>query len=246
MVSPQGFYWFIHYLFLIVASVFWASTVSSSVLLRHYTFSPWFSLFHYLFVTSVLCSRLRQSLLLFVTSLLSLHGFHCFIICLLRYCLFFCLLRHYAFCSWFPLFHYLFVTSVLCSRASTVSSSVCYVTMLSLQGIHCFIICLLRLSLPLYVTSLFIVSMSEAPLQTNYYSEALQTQYTDVSEFEAEASQATASEGLAQGPYFSAKRCPRPFRRKVSNLPISHHTPLSYLFKVFIVLLSVHYITALF
>src|SRR6218665_1414965 len=82
---------------------------------------------------------------------------------------------------------------------SIVSLSVCYVTMLSLQGSHCFTICLLRLYLPLHVTSLFIQAMSVAPLQ------ALNTQYTDVSKFEAEAPQATASEGLAQGPYVTAK-----------------------------------------
>src|SRR6218665_1840988 len=88
-----------------VTAVFWASIVSSSVLLRRCTIFSRFPLFHYLFVTSVLCSRLRLSLLLFVTSL-------CFLLIV-------------------PLFHYLFVT-------------VCYVSLLSLQGFHCFIICLLR------------------------------------------------------------------------------------------------------
>jgi len=68
--------------------------------------------------------------------------------------------------------------------------------MLSPRGFHCFIICLLRLFLPLYVTSLFIQAMSVASLQANYYSEALQTQYTDMSKFDVEAPQATASEGL--------------------------------------------------
>src|SRR6218665_1978595 len=120
MVSPKGFFWFIHYLFCYVTAVFWTSTVSSSVLLRHYAFYSWFP------------------------------TFHCFIICLLRHCcvlgldcLFFCLLRDYAFSSWyplshyqllrhyaissrFPLFHYLFVT--------IVSSSVCYVTFQSLYS----------------------------------------------------------------------------------------------------------------
>jgi len=118
ILSLQGFYCFIF------------------CLLRHHTTSLRFSLFHYLFVTSVLCSWLRLSLPLFLTSLyylikdsfvslpvcyvtiLSLQGFHCFIICLLRHCsvvcfdcLFLCLLRHYTISSMFPLFHYLFVTS---------------------------------------------------------------------------------------------------------------------------------------
>src|SRR6218665_693801 len=83
MVSPKGFFWFIHYLFCYVTAVFWTSTVSSSVLLRHYAFYSWFP------------------------------TFYCFIICLLRHCcvlgldcLFFCLLRDYAFSSWYPLSHY--------------------------------------------------------------------------------------------------------------------------------------------
>src|SRR6218665_4151130 len=92
--------------------------------------------------------------------MLAPHGFN--------YCFIISLLRHYAISSRFPLFYYLFVT--------TVSSSVCYVTIYS--GYHC------------------CASSS---------SEALQTQYTDVSEFDAEAPQATASEGLAQGPYVTAK-----------------------------------------
>src|SRR6218665_911261 len=73
--------------------------------------------------------------------------------------------------------HLLFVTS-LCFllMVSIVSLSVCYVTMLSLQGFHCFIICLLGLSLPLLVSSLFIQAISVASLQANYHSEALHTQ----------------------------------------------------------------------
>src|SRR6218665_2313979 len=194
-------------------------------------FSPqgFYGFIHYLFVMSLLCSRL----LLFVTSL-------CFLLMVsivsLSVCYVSALFKAstvsssvcfviiiYAFYSWFPLFHYLFVTSVLCSRfrlslllfatslcsllmvSIIVSLSVCYVTMLSFQGFLCFIICLLRLSLPLFVTSLFIQAITVAPLQANYYSEALQTQYTDVLEFDAEAPQATASEGLAQGPYVAAK-----------------------------------------
>ena len=50
-----------------VTALFEASTVSSSVLLRQFTIFSRLPLFH-LFVTSVLCSRLRLSRLLFVTS----------------------------------------------------------------------------------------------------------------------------------------------------------------------------------
>jgi len=45
-----------------------------------------------------------------------------------------------------------------------------------------------------------------------------------VSEFHAEASQATASEGLAQGLYVAATAGFEPFERKSWNLPMSHHT----------------------
>src|SRR6218665_1780181 len=48
---------------------------------------------------------------------------HCFVICLLSHCSIlgfncsiFCLLRHHTISSRFPLLHYLFVTSLLCSR----------------------------------------------------------------------------------------------------------------------------------
>ena len=43
-----------------------------------------------------------------------------------------------------------------------------------------------------------------------------------MSEFHAEASQATASEGLAHGPYVAARAGfdPRPFRLKATNLPM--------------------------
>ena len=46
-----------------------------------------------------------------------------------------------------------------------------------------------------------------------------------VLEFHAEAPQATASKGLAQGPEWRPKRDsnPRPFGRKATNLPMSHH-----------------------
>src|SRR6218665_4032432 len=79
-------------------------------------------------------------------------GFHCFISGLLRHCtvlffdsLFLCFLPHYTISSRFPLFLYRFVTSP-CNlfKVSIVYLSVCYVTILSFQGFHCFIIGLLR------------------------------------------------------------------------------------------------------
>src|SRR6218665_1808829 len=52
----------------------------------------------------------------------------------------------------------------------------------------------------------FIQAFSLAPLQVHYYSKALQTQHGYyVSEFHAEAPQATVSEGLAKGPYVAAR-----------------------------------------
>src|SRR6218665_1361947 len=81
-------------------------------------------LFHYRFVTSLLCSRPRLSLPLFVTSL-----YYLFKVCivLLSVC--------YVVSSRFRLYLHLFVTS-LCFllMVSFVSLSVCYVTILSLQG----------------------------------------------------------------------------------------------------------------
>ena len=84
-------------------------------------------------------------------TMISLQCFRCFIICLLR---------HYSISSMLPLFYYLFITSPLCStlrlpplfvasldyifKVFSVLLSVCYVTILSLQCFHCFIICLLR------------------------------------------------------------------------------------------------------
>src|SRR6218665_2261085 len=87
-------------------------------LLRHYSISQGLPLFHYLFVTSLHCSWLQLSPLLFVASL-------------------------YIFK--FPLFYYLFVASLLCSRLQllhllfvtslyyffiTVSLPACYVVAL--------------------------------------------------------------------------------------------------------------------
>src|SRR6218665_118206 len=77
-----------------------------------------FALFHYLFLKSLVCSRLQMPPFLFLTSMLFsalavsstvcyvtvlfLQGVDCFIICLLHHCsvlgfslLFFCILRHY-------------------------------------------------------------------------------------------------------------------------------------------------------
>jgi len=95
-------------------------------------------------------------------TILSLQGFHCFIVGLLHHrsvrvfdCLFLCFLRHYCFIICLLRHHtiYLFKASIASLSvcyitalfyASTVTSSVSYVTNLSLQDFHCFIICLLR------------------------------------------------------------------------------------------------------
>ena len=99
---------------------------------------------YYIFKVSVV------SLSVCYVTILSLQGFHCFIVDLLRDCfvlgfdcLFLCFLRHYTISSMSPLFHYLFVTSpYYLFKVSYVSLPVCYVTITSLQGFHCFIICL--------------------------------------------------------------------------------------------------------
>src|SRR6218665_3046156 len=92
-------------------------------------------LFRYLFVTSMICSRLRLLHLLFLSSLyyclVFIQGLHCFIIYLLRHCSvrgFHCsifrLLRQYTctISSTYSLFHYLhvFVTLQLCPRLRLV------------------------------------------------------------------------------------------------------------------------------
>src|SRR6218665_493827 len=106
--------------------------------LRHYTISSMFLLFHYLFVTSPYH--------LFKISIASSFCLlrHCSVLCF--DCLFLCFSRHYSISSRFPLFHYLFVTSLLYSRFSwsIFLCILCYVTRLSLQGFYCVIICLLR------------------------------------------------------------------------------------------------------
>jgi len=56
----------------------------------------------------------------------------------------------------------------------------------------------------MYAYNSFIPNISIAPFQVHYYSEAL-LQLTLCRSLHAEALQATASEGLAQGPYVAAK-----------------------------------------
>ena len=51
----------------------------------------------------------------------------------------------------------------------------------------------------------FIQAVSIVPLQVHFYSEAIPTQHGYCAEFHAEAPQATASLGLAQGPYVAAR-----------------------------------------
>src|SRR6218665_3538891 len=68
-----------------VTPVFWASIFSSSVLLRQCTIFFKVSFVSLFFVTSVLCFRIRLSLLLFLVRHYAFSScFHCFIICLLR------------------------------------------------------------------------------------------------------------------------------------------------------------------
>src|SRR6218665_2586061 len=115
----------------------------------HYTISSRFSLFCYLCVALFYATTASSSVSYVI--ILYLQCFHCFIICLLRHCtvrgfdcLVFCLLHHHAFSSRFLIIHYLFVTSLLCSGFRLSLPLFCYVGVLSFQGFHCFIICLLR------------------------------------------------------------------------------------------------------
>ena len=112
MMSLQGIHCFI-ICFLRHCSVL-VSECLFLYLLCHYTIHSRFPLFHYLFVTSLLCSRLRLSLPLSVMSI------------------------HY---SRFPMFHYLFVVSLHCSELRLSLPLFCYVTMLSPYCFYCFIIC---------------------------------------------------------------------------------------------------------
>src|SRR6218665_1610100 len=102
------------------------------------------------------CSVLGFSCLLFCLlriydTILSHNSFRYLIICFLRHCsvlglscLLFCLLRHNAIFSGFPLFYYLFVTSLLCSPLQLCPLMFVMSSILSLHGFHCFITCLLR------------------------------------------------------------------------------------------------------
>ena len=157
-----------HYLFVTCSlrhCSFFGFDCSIFCLLRNYTISSRFSLFRNLFATSLLCSRLQLSPLLFVAALYTSSSLHCFVICVLLHCsvlgfdcfifcllchpvslsflLFHCLLRHHTISSRFPLFHYLFVKSLL-FFGFDFPSSVCYATILFLQGFHCSVIYVLR------------------------------------------------------------------------------------------------------
>src|SRR6218665_2414193 len=96
-------------------------------------------LFHYRFVALFYASTVSSSVS-YVTKLY-LQGF---IVCLLHHCsmlcfdyLFLCFFRYYTISAMLPLFQYLFVRSLLCLfEASTIASSVCFATILSLQGFH--------------------------------------------------------------------------------------------------------------
>src|SRR6218665_1132144 len=71
----------------------------------------------------------------------------------------------------------------------------------------------------------FIQTISIAPLQYTITQRRSRHNMDTVSEFHAEAPQATASEGLAQGPTWRLERDsnPRPFGRKETNLLMSHN-----------------------
>ena len=79
----------------------------------------------------------------------------------------------------------------------------------------------------LFIYSGYFYSASSSPLLLRCSPESRPS--TDsVSEFHAEAPQATVSEGLAQGPYVSAIERysnPRLFGRKALTLPMGHHAP---------------------
>ena len=72
----------------------------------------------------------------------------------------------------------------------------------------------------------FILAISIAPLQVHYYSEMLSTQHGYCVKVSHWSPRATASEGLTKVPTLGLERDlnQRPFRQKVSNLPMSHHT----------------------
>jgi len=106
-------------------------------IIRHYTISSRFPWFHYRFVTSLLCSRLRLSLPLFLTSLYYLIKVY---ILSLSVCYVTALFYASTVSSFVSYVTILFLQGL----SRIVSFSVCYITILSLQDLHCFIICLLR------------------------------------------------------------------------------------------------------
>src|SRR6218665_770315 len=63
----------------------------------------------------------------------------------------------------------------------------------------------------LQLTHLFSQGISKAPFQVPYYSGRSRHSTETVSEFHAEALQATASEGLAKGPYVAVRTHPHSF-----------------------------------
>ena len=88
----------------------------------------------------------------------------------------------------------------------------------------------------IFFSNPFVQSISVAPPQIHYYSETLPTQKA-VSEFRAEAPQATASEGLVQGPSITARAEfePATHQAKYAEFaiepyaPTSHHAPTNSL-----------------
>src|SRR6218665_3108412 len=119
-------------------------------LLRHYTISSRFPLFHFLFVTSLLCSRHLLFHLLFVTSIYYLFQVSIVSLCVCYVIALFWVSIHLLFVtSLYHFFNVSIVSLLVCYitvlfSASIVPSSVCYVTIRSLHGFHCFIICMLR------------------------------------------------------------------------------------------------------
>ena len=66
--------------------------------------------------------------------------------------------------------------------------------------IYVYVSSYVNMNITMYVYFFFLRAISIAPLQVNYYNS------TDtLLKFHAEAPQATASEGLAQGPYVAAR-----------------------------------------
>ena len=75
----------------------------------------------------------------------------------------------------------------------------------------------------------FIETISIAPLQVHYYSEALQTQYGYcVGSLTPKHHRKLRVKDLPKVPTWRLERDsnPRPFRQNATNLPMSHHAPL--------------------